>query len=110
MPRGHLTTKEREIIAILRENGKSLGEIADRIGRNKGTVSREIKRNSTGAVYVPLFAQEKGQERKRNVKMPWRMNPRRPLEASGTSGEKALLNGALNLSVPAGRTFRRRAG
>ena len=29
----------------------------------------------------------------------WLNNPRRPLEASGTSGEKAVLNGALNLSV-----------
>lgn len=29
----------------------------------------------------------------------WLNNPRRPLEASGTSGQKALLNGALNLSV-----------
>jgi len=29
----------------------------------------------------------------------WLNNPRRPLEASGTSGQKAVLNGALNLSV-----------
>jgi len=29
----------------------------------------------------------------------WLNNPRRPLEASGTSGQKILLNGALNLSV-----------
>ena len=29
----------------------------------------------------------------------WLNNPRRPLEASGTSGQKALFNGALNLSV-----------
>jgi len=29
----------------------------------------------------------------------WLNNPRRPNEASGTSGQKALLNGALNLSV-----------
>lgn len=29
----------------------------------------------------------------------WLNNPRRPLEASGTSGQKAGLNGALNLSV-----------
>jgi glycogen phosphorylase len=29
----------------------------------------------------------------------WLNNPRRPLEASGTSGEKAALNGALNCSV-----------
>ena len=29
----------------------------------------------------------------------WLNNPRRPLEASGTSGEKAVLNGVLNLSI-----------
>jgi len=29
----------------------------------------------------------------------WLNNPRRPLEASGTSGQKAVLNGALNMSV-----------
>jgi starch phosphorylase len=29
----------------------------------------------------------------------WMNNPRRPLEASGTSGQKAVLNGALNMSI-----------
>ena len=29
----------------------------------------------------------------------WMNNPRRPLEASGTSGEKAAINGAINFSV-----------
>jgi glycogen phosphorylase len=29
----------------------------------------------------------------------WLNNPRRPLEASGTSGQKTVLNGGLNLSV-----------
>jgi len=29
----------------------------------------------------------------------WLNNPRRPLEASGTSGEKVVLNGGLNCSV-----------
>ncbi len=29
----------------------------------------------------------------------WMNNPRRPMEASGTSGQKAGLNGALNLSI-----------
>ena len=29
----------------------------------------------------------------------WLNNPRRPLEASGTSGQKVVLNGGLNLSI-----------
>ena len=29
----------------------------------------------------------------------WLNNPRRPQEASGTSGQKAVLNGALNFSI-----------
>ena len=29
----------------------------------------------------------------------WLNNPRRPLEASGTSGQKASVNGAINFSV-----------
>jgi len=29
----------------------------------------------------------------------WMNNPRRPLEASGTSGQKVVLNGGLNLSI-----------
>ncbi|MGI8426743.1 MAG: alpha-glucan family phosphorylase [Actinomycetota bacterium] len=32
----------------------------------------------------------------------WLNNPLRPLEACGTSGEKAVYNGALNLSIPDG--------
>src|ERR1700726_2594884 len=32
----------------------------------------------------------------------WLNNPRRPLEASGTSGQKGVLNGGLNLLVPDG--------
>ncbi len=32
----------------------------------------------------------------------WLNNPRRPQEASGTSGEKVLLNGGLNFSIPDG--------
>jgi starch phosphorylase len=32
----------------------------------------------------------------------WINNPRKPLEACGTSGEKVVLNGGLNFSIPDG--------
>ena len=35
----------------------------------------------------------------------WLNNPRRPLEASGTSGEKAALNGIINFSILDGWWF-----
>lgn len=41
----HLTTEERDKLAVLRGQGKSLREIAAELGRNHTTLSREIKRN-----------------------------------------------------------------
>ncbi len=73
MPQGHLTMKEREIIALLRVNGRSMNEIGQQIGRDKSTVSREIKRNATGGIYVPLFAQEIAEKRRKNAKQFQRM-------------------------------------
>jgi glucan phosphorylase len=32
----------------------------------------------------------------------WLNTPRRPMEASGTSGQKIICNGGLNLSIPDG--------
>ena len=45
----HLSLEEREGIMVSRSHGKSVGEIARRIGRSKSTVSRETKRNSLPA-------------------------------------------------------------
>lgn len=45
----HLSLEERDDIMVSRSHGKSVGEIARRIGRSKSTVSREIKRNSLPA-------------------------------------------------------------
>lgn len=42
----HLSIDERDRIAILRAEGESINEIARRLKRNKGTVSRELERNS----------------------------------------------------------------
>jgi starch phosphorylase len=49
-------------------------------------------------LFLEDYDMELGRALTRGVDV-WLNNPRRPLEASGTSGEKAALNGILNLSV-----------
>jgi len=46
----HLSLAERDRLAVLRAQGLSINEIARRLKRNKGTVSRELERNR-GPVY-----------------------------------------------------------
>ena len=41
----HLTLMEREMIMLWLSHGWSVTAIADYLGRNKSTISREIKRN-----------------------------------------------------------------
>jgi IS30 family transposase len=40
----HLTIEERDTLAVLRGQGLSLRDIAQALGSNVGTVSRELKR------------------------------------------------------------------
>jgi IS30 family transposase len=62
----HLSLVEREHLAQLYWEGKSLGEISKALGRNKSTVSRELKRNSSLEYkrYTPCRAQTRSDERK----------------------------------------------
>lgn len=76
----HLTTSEREKILVLRTAGLSITAIAERLGRNKSTVSRELSRNTSNGEYWPSKADENYHERRKNCK------PRKKLE------DKALLN------------------
>ena len=46
-----LTDEKRTIIETLRKEGRSLSYIAERIGCNKSTVSKEIKRNKSKRGY-----------------------------------------------------------
>lgn len=64
---GHLSIDERERIAQLRNEGKGLSEIARQLGRNKGTISRELKRNGSLLYksYTPCRAQNRSEERRR---------------------------------------------
>lgn len=65
-PYTHVTSEERDRIALLRARGCPQNEIANRLGRDKGTVSREFARNGTPvyAVYLPHRAQARAAQRK----------------------------------------------
>lgn len=53
----HLTINQREVIWLMRTGGFSCRQIAERIEVNKGTVSRELKRNGGIGSYLPVKAQ-----------------------------------------------------
>lgn len=59
----HLTKEERDKLAVLRSRGRTLREIADKLGRNIGTLSRELKRNNSRGAYFPHKAQERAEKR-----------------------------------------------
>ena len=59
----HLTSVEREMILKFRAIGCSITEIAQRLGRNKATVSRKLQRNSINGEYIPAVAEELYQRR-----------------------------------------------
>lgn len=57
-PYTHFTPNERESLYLLLKNNYSLTEIAKELGRNKSTISREIRRNSDdNGNYMPFNAQ-----------------------------------------------------
>ena len=62
----YLSFAEREEIALLRAQGVGVREIARRIGRDPGTISRELRRNAATRggkpVYRALVAQWKAQQ------------------------------------------------
>ena len=62
----HLSSEERDKIAYLRAQDKSISDIANSIGRNKGTISRELKRNRSPIynVYLANKAHERAVKRK----------------------------------------------
>lgn len=67
----HLSLQEREELYALKKAGWSLGNIANKLKRNKGTLSRELKRNALftkglekgSAKYIPCRAQIKAEKR-----------------------------------------------
>jgi IS30 family transposase len=65
-PYKHLSQEEREDIAARLSEGASVGDIAIAVGRNKSTISRELRRNSPPERrrYVPCRAHARACERK----------------------------------------------
>jgi len=59
----HLTKEERDRLAVLHSKGWTLRAISTKMGRDKGTLSRELKRNKSGSMYLPHKAQEKAELR-----------------------------------------------
>ena len=53
----HLTVEERDRIAQLRHKGAFQKDIAEALGRDPATVSRELRRNRTGDEYYAAQAQ-----------------------------------------------------
>ena len=72
----HLTVEEREIIAHLHRAGKMLRQIADRLGRSKSTISRELRRNRSRNGYWAVAAQKKADTRR--SQRPWTPKIERP--------------------------------
>jgi len=62
---GHLTLEQRYTIQVLREEKLSQQAIANRIGKDKSVVSREIRRNADkrNGTYKAELAQRKYSER-----------------------------------------------
>lgn len=63
----HLSKNERNLIDFLFNKGKnSISQIARSLGRNKSTISRELKRNCHDGVYCYEIAESKTIERKKH--------------------------------------------
>jgi IS30 family transposase len=83
----HLTLEERDRIAELSHRRADQKEIAAALGRSRGTISRELRRNRTGENYYAAQAQRQAERRRRE----------RPLERKMDDPE-------LNQAVRAGLT------
>jgi len=72
----HLTLEEREVIAQMHRAGKMQTQIAERLSRNKSTISRELRRNRSRNGYWAVAAQRKAQRRR--SERPWTAKMQRP--------------------------------
>ncbi len=70
----HISNDERETILKMRENCKTMEEIAVKLCRNRSTISRELRRNvsSTGE-YKAYLAQKYYENRRKDSKKPYKL-------------------------------------
>lgn len=61
----HLTKEERDLLAQLLHRGFSQDQIAEALGRNPGTISRELARNRVRGEYFAAQAQDLAERRRR---------------------------------------------
>lgn len=63
----HLVMEDREMIAVMKAEGRSFREIGEAIGKDKSTISRELRRNAppqNKGYYLGHKAHQRAQERK----------------------------------------------
>ena len=71
---GHLSIDDREVILKMQAQQASMQRIGDRLGRSKGTISRELSRNvSSTKEYKPHLAQRYYEKRRDASKEPYRL-------------------------------------
>lgn len=75
----HLSSEERDKISYLRAKGKTISEIAESIGRNKSSISRELKRNRSPIYNVYLANKAHQRALKRKHESVQRQRIRNPL-------------------------------
>jgi len=79
MSHTHLTLREREVIAQSLAADKNQSQIARALGRDRSTISRELRRNKVGGVetYFAVQADWLARERRRESKQPFQQHDER---------------------------------
>ena len=100
----HLTPTERGQIQALHQENRSLGYIADSLGRDKSTISRELKRNTTSKGYNAQQAQGRYHQRRESCRPAKRLDyqPLRKymIERLGESWTPEEVAGRLPMDYP----------
>lgn len=105
--RADLIFREGRINPIIQEgllNMAFAGKAHPNDERGKGTIARLVEKSRQFPDHV-VFIQNYDMRIARLMTQGcdvWLNNPRKPLEACGTSGMKAAMNGVLNISIPDG--------